>query len=253
MNPDIHALTGAYALNACDDDERVLVERHLLQCQTCATEVKEFRAVTGTLGTVVADQPPARLKERVLDRISADRDRARSSWRARNWPGRRADGGPTVPRRWARAALTAAAACLALAVVLTVLVVRADRQPGLAWDRQTDVRSASVLFAPDSRMITARGLSPATGIVVLSHTRDMLMLITSDMRPPPRHHAYQLWLVNSDNPRPAGLLHTTADGDVQPIVAGSVHDADRISVTLEPAGGSDHPTGSPVLWTSLGG
>jgi anti-sigma factor RsiW len=38
-SPDIHALGGAYALDAVDDLERVAFDRHLAECETCALEV----------------------------------------------------------------------------------------------------------------------------------------------------------------------------------------------------------------------
>ncbi|MGH3625737.1 MAG: anti-sigma factor [Sciscionella sp.] len=221
-----------------------MIEQHLLECQACASEVDELRSVACALGTAVAEQPPPRLKAQVLDRIAADRSRARSRHTGGR-AGRRP--APPVPRWLARAGFAAAAAFLLLAVVLSMIVVHTDQR------READRRTTSVLFAPDSHTITARGVSGAGGTVVLSRRQDTLLLITSGMRRAPNDRAYQLWLITSDAPQSAGLLHAAPDGHLQPIVTGAVDDADRISVTLEPAGGSDHPTGAPVLSTSLRG
>ncbi|MGH3625740.1 MAG: anti-sigma factor [Sciscionella sp.] len=128
-----------------------------------------------------------------------------------------------------------------------MIVVHTDRQ------LEADRRTTSVLFAPDSHTITTHGVSGAGGTVVLSRRQDALLLITSGMRQAPTDRAYQLWLITSNDSQSAGLLHAAADGHLQPIVTGAVDHADRISVTLEPAGGSDHPTGAPVLSTSLRG
>jgi anti-sigma-K factor RskA len=244
VTADIHTLTGAYVLDACTEHERALIEQHLLECQPCASEVDELRSVACVLGAAMAEQPPARLRAGVLDRIAADRSRARSRHtrsRARRHPA------PTVPRWLARAGFAAAAAFLLLAVVLSMVVVHTNGR------LEADRRTTSVLFAPDSHTITARGVSGAGGTVVLSRRQDELLLITSGMRRAPTDRSYQLWLITSDDPQSAGLLHTAPDGHLQPIVTGAVDDADRISVTLEPAGGSDHPTGAPVLATSLRG
>ena len=37
--PDIHALCGAYAVDAVDDLERAAFDRHLADCEACAAEV----------------------------------------------------------------------------------------------------------------------------------------------------------------------------------------------------------------------
>ena len=42
MSGDIHALSGAYAVDAVDDLERAMFERHLAQCGTCRAEVDTF-------------------------------------------------------------------------------------------------------------------------------------------------------------------------------------------------------------------
>ena len=41
---DIHALSGAYAVDAVDDIERAEFERHLATCADCREEVASFRA-----------------------------------------------------------------------------------------------------------------------------------------------------------------------------------------------------------------
>ena len=39
MSDDIHALSGAYAVDALDDVERARFERHLANCEACRAEV----------------------------------------------------------------------------------------------------------------------------------------------------------------------------------------------------------------------
>ena len=48
---DIHALVGAYALDAVDDLERVAFERHLQACESCRAEVDELRETAGSLAS----------------------------------------------------------------------------------------------------------------------------------------------------------------------------------------------------------
>ena len=58
---------GVYALDALDDDERELVERHLDGCGLCRAEVLEHVEVAGLLSTGVFGAPPS-----VWDRISEE-------------------------------------------------------------------------------------------------------------------------------------------------------------------------------------
>ena len=46
---DIHALSGAYAVDAVDDIERASFERHLASCPTCRAEVASLRETSALL------------------------------------------------------------------------------------------------------------------------------------------------------------------------------------------------------------
>src|SRR5918997_984458 len=55
---DIHALSGAYAVDALDDVERAGFERHLTGCAACRAEVPSLREAAAAL-TVTEDLPAA--------------------------------------------------------------------------------------------------------------------------------------------------------------------------------------------------
>jgi anti-sigma factor RsiW len=42
--PDVHALSGAYALDALTPDEAAAFEQHLESCEPCRTEVRSAQA-----------------------------------------------------------------------------------------------------------------------------------------------------------------------------------------------------------------
>ncbi|MFC7616991.1 zf-HC2 domain-containing protein [Actinokineospora soli] len=65
-NADVHALTGAYALNAIPELERAAFERHLAECDACAQEVAELQATAARLGEAAAEAPPPELKAAVM-------------------------------------------------------------------------------------------------------------------------------------------------------------------------------------------
>ncbi|GAA1803412.1 anti-sigma factor [Actinomadura chokoriensis] len=237
MTDDPHALAGAYALDAIDDaEERRLFEAHLAGCETCATELGEFRATTARLGMAVAEAPPPRVRDRVLAGI---RD-------VRQLPpelSRRAVARPVRPRRWRRAVAAglAAAACLVTAASAGVAIRERQRvERTEAAYREV----ASVLSAPDARSATGRAAGGGTVTVVASASRGRVVVASSGLRTLPSSKAYQLWLIGAGGPRSAGLL----PGDrTRPVVAGTWRPSDRLGVTVEPAGGSARPTTAPLV------
>ena len=59
---DIHALSGAYAVDALDELERVGFERHLAGCATCQAEVASLREATAAMADDAALAPPPELR-----------------------------------------------------------------------------------------------------------------------------------------------------------------------------------------------
>ena len=55
---DIHALSGAYAIDALDDIERAQFERHLAKCAECRAEVESLREASAMLAETTAVEPP---------------------------------------------------------------------------------------------------------------------------------------------------------------------------------------------------
>ncbi|MCR3738731.1 Anti-sigma-K factor RskA [Actinomadura glauciflava] len=242
MTDDLHALAGAYALDAIDDaGERRSFEEHLAGCETCATELREFRATTARLGLAVAEAPPPRLRARVLADVRNVRQLPPAP------AGRAADVRPIRPRRWRRAAAAglAAAACLVTAASVGVAVHERQRtQRTEAAYRDV----ASVLSAPDARSATGRAAGGGTVTVVASASRGGVVVASSGLRALPSSKAYQLWLIGADGPRSAGLM--TGDPG-RPVVAGTWRPRDKVGVTVEPAGGSARPSTEPLVLVDL--
>lgn len=70
---DIHALSGAFAIDALDEVERAQFARHLDQCVQCQAEVAGLREAAALLAETTAVEPPAALRERVLAGIGTVR------------------------------------------------------------------------------------------------------------------------------------------------------------------------------------
>jgi len=230
VTANLHTLTGAYVLDAIPGDELRAFEFHLNGCEACAREVRELRATATRLGVAVATSPPPELKARVLARIHQVRQGGRA-------PARR-------PPRLTRVFAAAAAALLVVATALGVALARYQN----VEEGQPISALPGVLRAEDARIVRADGPAASGGhvMLVLSRQQDRLVLVTDGMRPPSAGHVYQIWTITPAY-RSAGLL-TGRDTTIE--IPG-IRDADKIAITVEPAGGSTRPTGRAVVTASL--
>ncbi|MER5948425.1 anti-sigma factor [Streptomyces sp. NPDC001904] len=242
---DLHTLTGAYALDALDDDERRAFEGHLSQCASCTQEVRELSATAGRLGLAASMAPPPDLKAQVMARITDVRQEPPATpERAEQ---RQAPRRPVL--RWALAACLAGMAALGGTTLWQHQQADEARQEARATQDQAD-RIAAVLAAPDAKVTSASVEGGAHGSVVVSRDSDKAVFIASGMAEPPKGKVYQLWFADGDHMRPAGLMNPSR-ADQSVLMSGAVGDASGMGVTLEPAGGSKQPTTQPVALLSL--
>ena len=77
------------------------------------------------------------------------------------------------------------------------------------------------------------------------------VLVTEKMPPPPEGMVYQLWL---DQPVSgmvsAGVMPVKEDQTV--MLEGDAATAEAAGITIEPAGGSEHPTSEPIALFDFG-
>ncbi|MFE0020174.1 anti-sigma factor domain-containing protein [Amycolatopsis sp. NPDC059021] len=232
MNAEVHTLTGAYALDAVSETERIAFERHLADCATCRQEVFELRETAARLGAASVVEPPARLRAAVLDGIARTRQR----------PPVVTDGDGRPARRWRRWAIASVAAA---AVVAGVIVAGPGQTPDPAQRYEAAV--GSVLAAPDA--VTVHGTGPGAGTrVVVSRARGEIVVLAAGLPALDPARVYQVWVIGPDGPRSAGLL---AGQQAPPVLAAIPQEADRVGITAEPAGGSAHPTTPAVAMISL--
>jgi anti-sigma-K factor RskA len=228
---DIHALSGAYAVDALDDLERAAFERHLAECAECRAEVAGLREVAAALAETTAAAPPAALRDRVLATAAT----------VRPLPPEK----PATPHRPRRRTylLAAAAAVVVLGVGATVVA-----QP---WDDAPPSATQAVLAAPDASSSSVDLPGDASATVTHSDSLGEAVLVTHDMPPPPEGEVYQLWL---DQPGKgmvsAGLMPVQADQTV--LLDGDASTATAAGITVEPAGGSPEPTSDPIALFDFG-
>ncbi|HEU5469049.1 MAG TPA: anti-sigma factor [Actinophytocola sp.] len=229
--PDVHALTGAYVLDAVPELERAAFERHLSQCDACTQEVSELRETATRLGRVAAAEPPPWLRGQVLTRISQTRqlppEQSLLSGGQRRTPG------------WALRLTTAAAAVLLVAsVALGVALV--NTQNNLDDTQQSAAALASLLQAGDAEVQSAE-VNGGTATVISSDVENKALLLSSGLADPGAGKVYQAWKLGDGDPKSAGVMEGNR------LTIDNLGEATtEIGITIEPAGGSTSPT-LPVL------
>lgn len=253
-SPDIHTLTGAYALDALEEFEQRQFQAHLAQCPDCAREVNELRATAARLGMAVAAQPPDTLRRRVMAQAATTRQdspaNTPSTARPRAAKGSRRAG--WAPRLTAAVAAVAAAAALVLGVATVRTAQQRDAvQAQLAQVQAQYALVAQLAAAPDAQATTGTGVAGGTAFVLASHQLNTAVLLVSNLPVPPPGHTYQAWLIGDGHPRSVGLVSSTATTGSPPLVFGGLAGAAKVGLTIEPAGGSAQPTTTPVVLFDL--
>ena len=229
---DIHALSGAYAVDALDDLERAAFERHLAGCPDCRAEVASLREAAGLLAETTAAEPPPELRSAVLSGIASIRPLPPEAPT------------PTNRRRTARLLVAAAA------VVLVGAGAVVWQQP---WeDEPTQAPSAidRVLQASDAMSTSMDLPGGASATVTRSDSLGQAVVVTEDLPAPPSGQVYQLWL---DQPGrgfvSAGLMPPDED---RVLLEGDAGTALGAGITVEPEGGSTQPTSTPIALFDFG-
>ncbi len=244
---DLHALSGAYAVDAIDDElERDRFERHLGRCQQCSSEVRGLTETATRLAYSASRPPPASMRERVLTAVSQTRQLPPIT-------GRRAQGRPKRSSRWWRL-WTGAPYVLAMASVIALIVILVGQA---GTDHQLDRARAriaaltGVLSAPDSRAKTQTTSSGTRATVVYSLRRHALVFTSHGLPPLPTGKVYQLWLIGKSRIRSGGLLKEGPADYSRPILADGLLPGDVVGLTVEPAGGTKQPTMNPFIVIKL--
>lgn len=236
---DLHLLTGAYALDSLDSGDCARFERHLARCAACREEVRGLRETAARLATATAIAPPPAMRQRVLAAAAQTRQLPPL--------------GRTIPVLGAYRAtrrrlafprpviMTAATAAAAVIVALLVLQVNTWRQLHAVQARGQAI--AAVLSAPDAQVQTDGTAVGGHVTAVISASHREAVITAAGMPPLSGNRVYQLWVITGTGARSAGLLPAAA----RPVLATGLSTADKLGITIEPAGGTTRPTTTPII------
>ena len=227
---DIHALSGAYAVDAIDDLERARFERHLDECEPCRSEVEGLAVSAALLADTTATPPPPALRSRLLADIQ----------NVRPLPpvlANLTDAGRARRRRFP--VMVAAAAVVGILGVGAAVV-----QP---WDNESTTQEASpadlILKAADAKTVSTKLDDGSKIAVTRSLKLNRAVVRTTDLASLPDSLTYELWLIRDGDMVKAGLIR---GGSTTVVLDGSAADADGAGITVEPAGGSSTPSDDVV-------
>jgi anti-sigma-K factor RskA len=252
---DIHALVGAYVLDAVDDIERAAFERHLRDCSSCRLEVDELQGTAARLADATWSVPPPRLRENVLAEVSRTRQAppggsgsGSATAGAGASPGRH-----TLSRRWlltAAASVVVAAAAAGTGVYVVQDQRVRDSQAVAEAARSSESRARSILEAPD--VVFHEDVIAGGGrmTVASSRLRNAGVVVMAADAAPAGDRVFQLWTIRpGGGPQNAGALNVGQTATLS--VVEGLPGASDVAVTVEPRGGSHQPTTNSVADVKL--
>jgi anti-sigma-K factor RskA len=244
MAQDEHSLLRenipAYALGTLDAMDKAALEAHLQTCEACRTELAEYQSVSeNLLAAIPPRQPSAALRERLQSRLPSAQKRPR----------------PRFAWSFSQFAMGAALAVLLLMSVFSFVQMRAiqNQQASLQQQLKQSQFALSMLAYPDTQAVPIPGESGSnlSGSVLLDRDRNTIALVMWRLPELSQDKTYQIWLIEPDGHRvSAGLFRPQPDASytTQPVFAKpGISNFVGVGVTVEPAGGSDQPTGPRVF------
>jgi len=230
METGVHELTAGYALDALDPEERRAYEAHLADCERCRDELASFWVTTEALAVAASGPVPRpELRDRILDGARAERQVVV----------------PLDSRRQRILPVLAAAAAMAAVVALAV-GLWASRLSGDLDDARSALErarlAAAVVADPASRTVA---LEAGDGRLVVDPA-GQAVLVLDELDPAPAEKTYEMWIVEGEAPRPAGLFPGRAGLDVVAL-EGTVDRGDVVAVTVERKSGVNRPTTTPIV------
>jgi anti-sigma-K factor RskA len=226
----------AYSLGALEPGEEAPMVRHLEECERCRDELRWLQPAIDLIGESVPQlEPPPGIRARLMAEIRSDAAEAEAP--AAGWKA-----SPATPRRRRRGGFRGflwrpAAALTALALVAAVIAGYALRGGGGGSGTTT------------TQTVAQGGAIHAT----LERSGDSGMLELTGLRQVRKGHVYQAWVQRGGRTLPSSLFEARGDGSASTSIPHQLEGAKAVMVTVEPRGGSRHPSSSPIVSITMPG
>ena len=224
-------LIPAFALDILEPDEAEMIEGHLPSCETCQAELRAYRSVVNMLPLAAPETDPGpMLREQIMSRVRAITEVNQS--RSPSWLKRQVE---RIEQSFVISYWQFAGALLLVAVLIASAL--------MFFQSRTTIQTQYSLAEPSVS-------TNANGLIVVSDEGQNATLIVENLATLSSDQQYQLWFVEENGTRKsAGLFSVNEDG-YQSLFIYSDQPFDSyvaFGITVEPIGGSEAPTGEPVL------
>lgn len=229
----------AYAINALDADETAALQAHLQACDSCRAELAGYQRVSsGLLSALPPQAPRPALKRTLVARLPSAKKSVRLRWQL----------------GWSFGQLaTATALTLLLGMnIFSSVQMRAlqTQQAELARQLEMEQTALAMIASPGADTLPVSDGNVA-GSLIVNREKNSAILILSNLPELKKGETYQIWFIEPDDGRvSAGLFEVNRDGSITIASLASKDSLQAytgIGVTVEPAGGSDQPTGPKVF------
>lgn len=209
----------AYLLGALEPGEAAALEQHLADCEECRAELRWLRPAVQVLPEAVDPvEPPPQLRARVMAEVGADAKRARRSGAGR---GRRRSSPLLRP-------LAGLALVALLGAAVAGYAIRAGDGGG---------EDATTVIAGKAPAVTAEVVRDGdSGTLHLAH-----------VRPLPAGEVLQAWVQREGRVESARTLFVPNRDGTATAAIDDMRGVEVLMVTAEPRGGSEQPTGEPIV------
>jgi anti-sigma-K factor RskA len=241
MNTEEHVydLLPAYALNSLDEEEKIIVAAHLVDCEKCQLELESYQQVVAELPLAMKTrQPPTHLKTAIFDQLAEYRQKA-DSRSQESWFDRLRSIFLSTAPVWGAASLV---------LVLVLLVSNLYLLNSLRTHQATQQKDLTTVA------LAATDYSPqAVGMLVISGDGEYGVLVVDHLPVLNETQQYQLWLIYNGQRTSGGVFSVNDEGYGSLLVTSEqpLSSYPAFGITIEPAGGSPGPTGEKVLGGEL--
>jgi anti-sigma-K factor RskA len=220
----------AYLLGSLEAEEVEAMEDHLQGCERCREELRWLRPAVDVLPESVPQlEPPPGLKARLMAEVRSDAASEVVPEPAVR-PARRGRFAGLRGLFLRPAVALGAAAVLAAGALGYVLASGGGEQTTTIAARGSEAVRATLEQRGDSGTLQMTGLRQLPG---------------SDV--------YQAWVQRGNRIVPSSLFEPRRDGTASAAIPHQLEGANKVMVSVEPEGGSDQPTSSPIVTLELSG